>query len=61
MYITCSYLYKPVLMSELGYWLRHLASGLRPSRRSDVYEMYVKCLSDLFEMCMRGTSDVYEM
>ena len=40
MYIRCisklCYLYKPVPMSELGFWLRHLASGLRPSRSSSV-------------------------
>ena len=53
--------YKPVLMSELGYWLRHLASGLRPSRISAVYEMYVKYLSSLFDMYVRGISDVDEM
>ena len=58
---TWSYLYKPVPMSELGYWLRHLASGLRPSRISAVYEMYVKYLSILFNMYVRGISDVDEM
>ena len=40
MYIRCisklCYLYKPVPMSELGFWLRHLASGLRPSRNNSV-------------------------
>ena len=40
MYIRCisklCYLYKPVPMSELGFGLRHLASGLRPSRNNSV-------------------------
>ena len=45
MYIKCSYLYKPVPMSELGFWLRRLASGLRPSRylsAEDAYQMYIR-------------------
>ena len=61
-FIDCiDLLYKLVPMSELGYWLRHLASGLRPSRISAVYEMYVKHLSNLFNMYVRGISDVDEM
>ena len=32
-------------MSELGFWLRHLASGLRPAVYKMFIKMRIKCIS----------------
>ena len=37
--------YKPFPVSELGFWLRHVASGLRPSVCQMFIKMHIKCIS----------------
>ena len=59
--IECIYhIYKTVPTSELGYWLRHLASGLRPSQ-SDSVESDRKLTLNLFETYFRCMPHAYQM
>ena len=59
--IECIYhIYKTVPTSELGYWLRHLASGLRPSQ-SDSVESDRKLTLNLFETYFRWLPHAYQM
>ena len=37
--------YKPIPASELGFWLRYLASGLRPSVYKMFIKMHIRCIS----------------
>ena len=65
--IECIYhIYKTVPTSELGYWLRHLASGLRPSQSGSVesdrkltlnlFETYFKCMPHAYQMYVKCPS-----
>ena len=59
--IKCIYhIYKAVPTSELGYWLRHHASGLRPSQ-SDSVESDRKLTLNLFETYFRCMPHAYQM
>ena len=59
------YVYMYIRMSQLGYWLCHIASVLRPSRylsAEDAYQMYIRCIWNLCRMYTRCAclSDVYK-